>query len=270
MRRSWIVLLILVTFIWGCPDGVFAGGPSFSGGGGGGTVAEGGTGASTLALNGVLYGNGTSAIGATAIGTAGQLLKVGADPFVPEWTSSISLSALDMGSGTSSVPWVIGSATASNTTEGTAYWETDTDMLTIGDGATGISLDLTANTVITFPTTTSTLATAQSLTPVAGATADFLSTFTGANLYGGTYVTTSDSGDSVLPVMAAGMNFCIIAGGAHEVVVDTNGADGYLLDGVHGAEGANLTSGSTAGEIACFQYYTAADWLITTDGWTAE
>jgi len=32
-------------------------------------------------------------------------------------------------------------------------------MLTIGDGATGISLDLTANTIITFPTVTATLAT---------------------------------------------------------------------------------------------------------------
>ncbi len=53
------------------------------------TVADGGTGASTLALNGVLYGNGTSAIGATAIGAAGQILKVGASPFVPAWTTLV-------------------------------------------------------------------------------------------------------------------------------------------------------------------------------------
>jgi hypothetical protein len=38
------------------------------------TVAEGGTGASTLAANGVLFGNGTSALGATAVGTADQVL----------------------------------------------------------------------------------------------------------------------------------------------------------------------------------------------------
>jgi|TARA_R110000803_G_scaffold1153_1_gene3802 hypothetical protein len=38
------------------------------------TVAEGGTGASTLAANGVLFGNGTSAVGATAVGTAAQVL----------------------------------------------------------------------------------------------------------------------------------------------------------------------------------------------------
>jgi hypothetical protein len=50
-------------------------------------VADGGTGASTLALNGVLYGNGTSAIGATAIGAEGRFLRVGASPFVPAWST---------------------------------------------------------------------------------------------------------------------------------------------------------------------------------------
>ena len=37
-------------------------------------VADGGTGASTLTANGVLYGNGTSAVGVTAVGTSGQVL----------------------------------------------------------------------------------------------------------------------------------------------------------------------------------------------------
>lgn len=37
-------------------------------------VAHGGTGASTFAANGVLFGNGTSAIGATAVGSANQVL----------------------------------------------------------------------------------------------------------------------------------------------------------------------------------------------------
>ena len=37
-------------------------------------VGSGGTGATTLTLNGVLYGNGTSAVGATTAGTNGQLL----------------------------------------------------------------------------------------------------------------------------------------------------------------------------------------------------
>jgi trimeric autotransporter adhesin len=37
-------------------------------------VADGGTGAGTFAANGILYGNGTGAIGATAVGTAGHIL----------------------------------------------------------------------------------------------------------------------------------------------------------------------------------------------------
>jgi len=67
-----------------------------------------------------------------------------------------------------------------------------------------------------------------------------------------------------------GMNFCIVTLGAIAVIADTNAADGYLMDGVTGTEGKNLTNTSTAGDMACFEYYTADDWLITTDGWTAE
>ena len=50
-------------------------------------VAEGGTGASTFALNGVLFGNAANAIGVTAIGAEGQILRVGANPFVPAWST---------------------------------------------------------------------------------------------------------------------------------------------------------------------------------------
>jgi hypothetical protein len=39
-------------------------------------------------LNGVLYGNAANAIGVTAIGAEGQLLRVGASPFVPAWTTA--------------------------------------------------------------------------------------------------------------------------------------------------------------------------------------
>jgi hypothetical protein len=52
----------------------------------------------------------------------------------------------------------VGAGTAANIVEGTAYWESDTDMLTIGDGATGISLDFTAGVTYTFPTASKTLA----------------------------------------------------------------------------------------------------------------
>jgi hypothetical protein len=38
-------------------------------------VGDGGTGVTTLTANGVLFGNGTSGIQATAVGTSGQVLK---------------------------------------------------------------------------------------------------------------------------------------------------------------------------------------------------
>jgi len=59
-------------------------------------VPAGGTGAATFALNGVLYGTGATAIGATAIGTAGQVLTVGADPFVPVFATPREFSKLDL------------------------------------------------------------------------------------------------------------------------------------------------------------------------------
>jgi hypothetical protein len=48
-------------------------------------VGDGGTGASTLTANGVLFGSGTSAIQATAVGTAGQVLLSGGTGVAPSF-----------------------------------------------------------------------------------------------------------------------------------------------------------------------------------------
>ena len=48
-------------------------------------VGDGGTGAQTLTANGVLFGSGTSAIQATAVGTAGQVLKSGGSGVAPSF-----------------------------------------------------------------------------------------------------------------------------------------------------------------------------------------
>ena len=57
-------------------------------------VAAGGTGLGTLTLNGVLYGTGATDVGITAIGAAGEVLTVGADPFVPAWATPREFSSL--------------------------------------------------------------------------------------------------------------------------------------------------------------------------------
>jgi hypothetical protein len=48
-------------------------------------VGDGGTGAQTLTANGVLFGSGTSAIQATSVGTAGQVLKSGGSGNAPSF-----------------------------------------------------------------------------------------------------------------------------------------------------------------------------------------
>jgi hypothetical protein len=48
-------------------------------------VGDGGTGATTLTANGVLFGSGTSAIQATAVGSAGQVLKSGGSGVAPSF-----------------------------------------------------------------------------------------------------------------------------------------------------------------------------------------
>ena len=124
--------------------------------------------------------------------------------------------------------------------------------------------------VIVNNTSTQWISGLASKTPVAGATASFAGTFTGANLYGGTYIATSDNGDLVLPVMAAGMNFTIVTKTAIEVVIDPNAADDTTVDGTDNAVGHALTNLSTAGDIAYLQYRDADGWLVTTNGWTLE
>jgi hypothetical protein len=152
---------------------------------------------------------------------------------------------------TTSTNFVIGDA-------GTIGSASDTDAIAIG--ATGI---------VSFTQPIFTNGGVATLTPISDDCDNFATNFTGANLYGGTFIANA-TGTCQLPVMGVGMNFTIITLGAIQVIIDTNVADGYLADGTTGVEGANITNLSTAGDIAVVQYYTADDWLITTNGWTPE
>ena len=126
-----------------------------------------------------------------------------------------------------------------------------------------------ANSDITSLTGLTTMGALPSPTPVTDSAANFAANFTGSNLYGGTFVC-NVTGTIQLPLMVEGMNFIITTLGDIEVIVDTNANDGYLMDGVTNAEGKNITNLSSSGDVATIQYYTADDWLITTNGWTAE
>ena len=84
------------------------------------TVPGGGTGLATITTNGILYGNGTSAIGMTAAGTTGQHLTNSSG--VPAWTTA-TFPATATGTGTllraNGTNWVATTATYPTTT--TAY-----------------------------------------------------------------------------------------------------------------------------------------------------
>ena len=97
-------------------------------------VARGGTGAATLAANGVLYGNGTSALGVTAVGATGQVL-IGNTGAAPSWSNLSSNAVTSITFGTTGLT----PSTASNgaiTVAGTlvaANGGTGQSTYTVGD-----------------------------------------------------------------------------------------------------------------------------------------
>jgi hypothetical protein len=95
------------------------------------SVAQGGTGAGTFTANGVLYGNGTSAIGATGAGTSGQVLTSNGSGSAPSFQDA---------AGGASV-YAAGEVVSGSTTFSRAVWTdvafTETaDSGTVFDGTT--------------------------------------------------------------------------------------------------------------------------------------
>jgi hypothetical protein len=69
-----------------------------------------------------------------AKGTAYQLLQMNSGATAPEWASSLSISALNLTSATSSIPWVVSATTpATFNLDGMAYYESDVYKLFIRD-----------------------------------------------------------------------------------------------------------------------------------------
>ena len=190
---------------------------------------------------------------------------------------------------------VIGSATAGteyvwgwfDSSDAAAYFGVMTDNLTPADVAgyekikfdfnTGndgeVAISIPDSGYLTLPVDTvdylAGTGSSKSLTPVTDDADNFAANFTGANLYGGTFIANA-AGTTQLPAITAGMNFTIITLGAVAVVVEPNASDNFLADGVQLDDADSLTNLSTAGDIAVFQYYSAAGWVASTNGWTDE
>lgn len=94
-------------------------------------VADGGTGASTFTSNGVLIGNGTSAITATAAGTTGQVL-VGNTGGAPSWATLSGIGVTSFSGGTTGL-------TPSTGTTGAITLAGTLNVANGGTGATSLS-----------------------------------------------------------------------------------------------------------------------------------
>ena len=91
-------------------------------------VARGGTGASSLTANGILYGNGTSAVGVTSAGVTGEVL-VGNTGSPPTWATLSSSAVTSFSGGTTGL-------TPSSATQGAI---TLAGTLAAANGGTGIN-----------------------------------------------------------------------------------------------------------------------------------
>lgn len=91
-------------------------------------VGRGGTGANTFTANGVLYGNTTSALQATAAGTTGQVL-VGNTSAAPSWSDATSVAVTSLSFGTTGL-------TPNSATQGAV---TVSGTLITTNGGTGLS-----------------------------------------------------------------------------------------------------------------------------------
>jgi hypothetical protein len=101
------------------------------------TVPQGGTGVATLTANGVVLGNGASALSATAVGTTGQVL-VGNTGGAPSWATLTGIGVTSFSAGTTGF-------TPSTATTGAI---TLAGTLGVANGGTGTTTAFTAGSVV--------------------------------------------------------------------------------------------------------------------------
>ncbi len=114
---------------------------------------------------------------------------------------------------------------------------------------------------------TKTTGSSKALTPILDDADDFSTTFTGANLYGGTFLC-NGTGDVDLPSPVEGMHFTVVTFGDIEVEALPDTGDDLILDGAQLDANHKAKNASTAGDIAVFQYYDATGWLVSSNSWT--
>ena len=87
--------------------------------------------ADTYAEGALLYAGTANTVSGLAHGTANQVLRTNAGGTLPEWTSTISVSAIDMTSGVLTLP---GGTAGGYATEGMIYYDTTNHVAYLGNG----------------------------------------------------------------------------------------------------------------------------------------
>ena len=161
-------------------------------------VGNGGTGATTLTSNGVVYGNGTSAAGITAAGTTGQVL-IATTSGAPSWGAVPSTAAV------TSITFGSTGLTPSTATTGVV---TVAGTLAVANGGTGVTSSTGSGSVVL--STSPTLVTPALGTPSSGTltnctfptlnqntTGNAATATTATNLSGGTVSATTIGGTTI-------------------------------------------------------------------------
>jgi len=155
-------------------------------------VGNGGTGATTFTANGIIYGNATSALVATAAGTTGQIL-IGNTSAAPSWAAATSVAVTSISFGATGL-------TPNTATQGAV---TVAGTLATANGGTNLTTFTAANNAI-YSTSASVL-TAGTLPVAAGGTGATTLTLNGV-LYG--------NGTGVVSVTAQGAANTILTANA--------------------------------------------------------
>jgi len=204
------------------------------------SVARGGTGATTLTSNGVIYGAGTSAVGVTAAGTNGQVL-VGNTGGAPSWAAATGVAVTSISFGSTGL-------TPSTATQGVV---TVAGTLAVANGGTGVTSSTGTGSVVlsntpTLVTPVLGAASATSLALAAGLVATPSLTFTG-DLNTGMW---SPAADTIAWSTGGTERMRIIPAG--NVVVGVSGVARGDLDVTSGTDGTSVTKSIHLG-------YSAAD-----------
>lgn len=199
-------------------------------------VAAGGTGATTLTSNGVLYGTGTTAVGATSAGTTGQVL-IATTSGAPSWGAIPSTAAVtSFSAGTTGL-------TPSSATTGAV---TLAGTLATTNGGTGLTTFTAANNAL-YSTSSSAL-TAGTLPTAAGGTGLTSFTANGAVYASSTSVLTTGT----LP---------IASGGTNSTATPTAGGVGYGTGTAHA-----YTAVGTSGQVLTSNGASAPSWATLSSG----